>query len=116
MKKTLILAIDVGDLKNDWEVKAMSMQVSDYFEKNKTILDVENVFLFPIEGDMKLFWLEGDPDSVKDVKDLEKIRDRLEPVLEVALGIKRRNPGVKRISKNKRRIHPKKRNDPNHGL
>jgi hypothetical protein len=100
--KTLILAVDIGDKSQDWQVKAMTMQIRDYFAKNRTVLDVENVILFPIKGEMKLFWLEGDPGSPEDMKSLIQIRDRLKPVLEVAMGLKRKNPGVKRLPRKKK--------------
>ena len=86
--KTLIFAIDVGETKFEWEARAMQMQIADYFQKNKTIPEADNVILFPIKGDMKIFWLEGDPKNLQDVKDLEEIRDKIKPVLEVAMGIK----------------------------
>jgi hypothetical protein len=100
--KTLILSVDVGNKSTDWEVRAMGNQIMDYFNKNKSVFNVENVIIFPSKGAMKLFWLEGDPASLDDVKSLESIRDRLKPVLEVAMGIKRKNPGVKRVKKRKR--------------
>ena len=86
MSKTLVLAVDVGNTKNEWEVTAMKMQISDYFKKNK-ILPADDVILFPIKGEMKIFWLEGNPNSLSDVKDLEEIKDKLKPVLGAAMGL-----------------------------
>lgn len=97
--KTLILAVDIGKAKkDDVEVRAMQMQLSDYFRMNKTILGTENIIIFPIAGEMKLFWLEGDLENPKDIKDLEEIKDRIRPVLETSLGI-RNHAGIKKPKK-----------------
>ena len=109
--KNLILSVDVGTKTADWEVSAMTNQINDYFKKNKSVFKIENVIIFPSKGAMKLFWLEGDPESIEDVKSLEEIRDRLKPVLEVAMGIKRKNPGVKRVIKRKRGGKNKRKQD-----
>ncbi len=87
-KKTLILAVDVGKNRSDWTVRAMQMQISDWFRQNNTILPSEDVIIMPTSGEMKLFWLQGDPGDVKDVEKLEEIKDRIVPVLEIALGVK----------------------------
>ena len=95
--KTLILAVDVGDTKHDWVVRAMQMQIRDYFKANKSVLKTENVIIFPVKGEMKLYWLEGNPDSVEDIEELEEIKDRIKPVLEVAMGINiKKNKKVKK--------------------
>lgn len=83
--KTLVLAVDVGETKYEWEVTAHQMQIAAYFEKHK-ILPADNVVFFPIKGEMKIFWLEGDPEDLKDIKDLEEIKNKLKPVLGVAMG------------------------------
>lgn len=98
-KKTLILAIDVGKGKSDWMIRAMQMQISDWFNQNQTILPAENLVIFPASGETKLYWLEGDPEDIKDVEKLEEIKDRIKPVLELALGIK--------SDPNKKYKHPK---------
>lgn len=86
-KKTLLLTIDPGPNTADWMVKAMSLQIADWFKANQTILPAENLVLFPTKGETKLYWLEGDADSVKDKKTLDEIKDRIKPVLEIALGL-----------------------------
>lgn len=88
-KKTLILAVDVGDKnRSDWMVKAMQMQISDWFKRNDTILPSEDVIIMPTPGEMKIYWLEGDPEDVRDIEKIEEIKDRIKPVLEIAMGIK----------------------------
>ena len=96
-KKTLIMTIDVGKYKHEWEVTAMCNMIVDYFKKNKILDDdKEDIVLFPTKTEeMKLYWLQGDPDDIEDVEELDEIRDRIKPVLEVALGIKN-NPDVKK--------------------
>ena len=87
-KKTLILAVGIGKNRTDWQVRALQMQISDWFRQNNTILPSEDVIIMPTSGEMKLFWLQGNPDDIKDVEKLDEIKDRITPVLEVALGIK----------------------------
>ena len=98
-KKTLILAVDVGKNRSDWMVRAMQMQISDWFKQNNTILPSEDIIIMPTSGEMKIYWLEGNPEDVKDIEKLEEIKDRIKPVLEIALGIK--------IDPNKKFKHPK---------
>lgn len=98
-KKTLILAVDVGKNRSDWMVRAMQMQISDWFKQNSTILPSEDVIIMPTSGEMKVYWLEGNPEDIKDVEKIEEIKDRIKPVLEVALGIK--------SDPNKKFKHPK---------
>lgn len=94
--KTLILTVDVGRYKHDWEVSAMSKMLSDYFDKNKILEKSDNLVIFPTnEKEMKIFWLEGDPNNLDDVKSLEELKGKIKPVMETALGIQR-NPNVKK--------------------
>jgi hypothetical protein len=86
-KKTLLLTIDPGPNTAEWMIKAMSMQIADWFKANQTILPAENLVLFPTKGETRLYWLEGDSDDVKDKETLDEIKDRIKPVLEVALGM-----------------------------
>ena len=85
MKKTLILTVDMQGAE-DWQVRALSMQIRDWFKANRTVLPTENLVLLPANT-TRLFWLEGEhnPD---DIKTLEQIKDRITPVLELALEIK----------------------------
>jgi hypothetical protein len=86
-KKTLILTIDLAGAP-DWQRKAMQMQLSDWLQKNKTLLPIEDLVIMPANGETRLFWLEGNADDLKDVKTLEDIKDRIKPIMEIALGIK----------------------------
>lgn len=82
MKKTLILAIDIRGME-PWQVNAKINQISDYYEKHD-VLPSDNLIIFPVNSDMKIYWLEGSPDNLDDIKELEEIKDRLQPVLEAA--------------------------------
>ena len=93
--KTLVISIDVGQYKHDWEVSAMCSMIGDYFGANKIFDDDCNVVIWPLKGEMKIFWLEGDPDSLKDIKSINEIKDKVKPVLETSLGIKQ-HPQVKK--------------------
>lgn len=85
--KTLIMTFDLQGAP-DWQAKAIQMQLRDWLNKNKNLLPNENLVIMPTKGDTRLFWLEGDPDNIEDIKTLEKIKDKLKPVMEVALGLK----------------------------
>jgi hypothetical protein len=82
--KTLILTLDTTGLP-EWHVAAITKQMADWLDSHKAILPVENLVILPAKGDTRLYWLEGDPDEIKDVKELEKIKDRLKPILSVFL-------------------------------
>lgn len=83
-QKTLILTVDMQG-GADWQVKALQQQMADWLETNKTIMPTENLIILPASGPTRLFWLEGEP---TDIKTLEEIKDRIKPILEVALDIK----------------------------
>jgi hypothetical protein len=87
MKKTLILTFDASKMP-DWHARAVSMQMADWLKTNKTLLPIEDLIILPATGSTKLYWLEGKLDNKDDIKSLEKIRDKIKPVLEVALEIK----------------------------
>ena len=84
--KTLILTVQIGN-QHDWQIRALQMQINDYFKANCTILPTENVIIMPTKGETRLYWLEGDPEDIKDAKTIEDIIHRVKPVLSVALGI-----------------------------
>jgi hypothetical protein len=86
MKRTLILTADITG-GADWEVKALQMQMADWITANKKLLSFEDLIIMPVRGDTKLYWLEGES-TPEDLKSLEEIKDRLKPVLEIALDIK----------------------------
>ena len=98
-KKTLILTIDLSGMP-DWYAKACTMQMKDWFNANKIILPIENLIIMPANGPTKLYWLEGEHNE-QDTKTLEQIKDRIQPVLEVALDIK--------IDKEKKFINPNRK-------
>lgn len=85
-KKTLILAIDMQGAP-DWQIRALNKQMADWLEQNKAVLEHENLIILPTTGETRLYWLEG-KFSPEDTKTLDDIKDRIKPVLEVALGIK----------------------------
>ena len=87
MNKTLVLPFDASNLP-DWHVRAICRQMADWLQANKTLFPNENLVFIPGTGGTKLYWLEGECGSVDDISDLEEIRDRIKPVLEVALDIK----------------------------
>lgn len=95
MEKTLILAVDFCGAQ-DWQITALQRQMSDWFTVNKTLLPIENLIILPTKGDTRLFWLEGDgsPDAIKT---LEEIKDRIKPVLEIALEIKIDKKGLFKV-------------------
>jgi hypothetical protein len=99
MKKTLILTIDMQGAKS-WQINALSMQICDWFKANRTLLPNENIIIMPANT-TKLFWLEGEHNS-DDIKTLEQIKDRITPVLELALEIK--------IDKKRQFIDPYRKN------
>lgn len=82
--KTLILTVDLSGAP-EWQVLAMQRQMSAWLVKNKTLLPFENLIIFPTVGETRLYWLEGTADKIKT---LEEIKDRIKPILEVALGLK----------------------------
>ena len=86
-KRTLILTIDMKG-GSDWQINAMTRQVSDWVRLNKTLLPIEDLIIVPASGETKLYWLEGELDDEDDIKTLDQVKDRIKPVLEVALGIK----------------------------
>lgn len=98
IKKTLILTVEVTS--SEWQTKALSMQIKDWLNANKTIMPIENLIILPANGPTRLYWLEGEQNA-EDIKTLEQIKDRIKPVLECAIDIK--------IDKEKKFVHPKKR-------
>lgn len=98
IKKTLILTVEVAG--SEWQTKALSIQIRDWLNTNKTIMPIEDLIILPASGPTRLFWLEGEQNT-EDIKTLEQIKDRIKPVLECALDIK--------IDKENKFAHPKKR-------
>lgn len=94
-RKTLILAIDLCG-GQDWQITALQRQMADWLNINRAILPIENLIILPTQGDMRLFWLEGEC-VPGDIKTLEEIRDRIKPVLEVALDIKIDKQGLFKV-------------------
>jgi len=83
-RRTLILTIDMAGVP-EYMSRALSMQMADWLKVNKSVLPIEDLVIMPSKGDTKLYWLQG---SVGDAKTLEEIKDRIEPVLQVALNLK----------------------------
>jgi len=84
MTKKLVITVDVGD-RPEWQIRALQRQFADSIEKNK---DFEGYYfmLFPVRHQpTNVFFLDGDPDSVADAKEIREIADKLRPVLRVAL-------------------------------
>ncbi len=84
--KTLIITIDVTGLP-EWHVTAITKQMAAWLDSHKAVLPVENLVILPAKGDTRLYWLEGDPDEIKNVKELEQIKDRIKPILSVFLNV-----------------------------
>ena len=84
--KNLLLTIDLGDIP-DHQVRAMQMQMSDWMNANKP-LPFKNIIIMPTRGETRLYWLEGEIDNQQDIKDLDSVKDKLEPLLSVALDLK----------------------------
>jgi hypothetical protein len=84
--KTLIITIDVTGLP-EWHVTAITNQMAAWLDSHKAVLPVENLVILPAKGDTRLYWLEGDPDEIKDIKELEQIKDRIKPILSVFLNV-----------------------------
>jgi hypothetical protein len=85
--KTLVLTFDAAGMA-DWHARAISRQMADWLKTNKAILNIEHMIILPGTGDTKLYWLEGEVGNPDDIKSLEEIKNRIKPVLEVALEIK----------------------------
>lgn len=85
-KKTLILTIDMQGAP-DWQIRALNKQMADWLDANKAVLPAEDLIIFPTTGETRLYWLQGEHNPA-DKKTLEEIKDRIQPVLEVALDIK----------------------------
>lgn len=90
--KNLVLALGIPDKSKEWQVQAMSRQIGDWVEANRTKLPFDNLILIPTTGETRLYWLEGE--VPKDLKELQDIADKLKPVIEVALDIKIDRAGV----------------------
>ena len=87
MKKNLVIALDFGNIP-EWAISAKGRQIADWLEANKKELLLDNIIIMPSVGESRLYWLEGDVDSTTDLDTLRGMRDKLKPVLEIALGIK----------------------------
>lgn len=101
-KKNLVITVDT-DKKNEWQIKALSMQMSDYLKANRSLFGADNIIILPASGETRLYWLEGDTDNPVDVSAIEKIKDRLKPVLEVSFGIARHSEVIEPRGKNPNR-------------
>lgn len=87
-KRRFIVTIDVGQYKSDWEVRAMLHMIRDYFYKSGILKDSEDVILWPIKGEHRLYYLDGHHGDITDEKILEEMADRLTPVLSKSLDVK----------------------------
>lgn len=83
-KKTLILTFDLPNA-TTWQVKAKHDQLKDWLTVNKILKDHEDLIIMQAPGQTKLYWLEG---TAENVKELEEIKDRITPILEVVLEVK----------------------------
>lgn len=84
--RTLILAIDLGDAP-EYQKVAMQRQMADWVTVNKTLLRFENLIIMPITGETRLYWLEGAIGNENDEKTLIDIKERMLPVLSLALNL-----------------------------
>jgi hypothetical protein len=85
--KTLILTFDATGMA-DWHARAVCRQMADWFKTNKAVFNNEHLVILPGTGETRLYWLEGEVSNPDDIKSLQEIKDRIKPVLEVALDIK----------------------------
>jgi hypothetical protein len=98
-QRNLILTVDFGEAQ-EWQISATQAQMAAWIEANKNVLPFKNLIIIPTKGETKLWWLEGEIDT-DDEDILEKIKDRLEPILHVSLDLK--------IDREKRFINPNKK-------
>lgn len=102
MKRDLILTIDLTGVPT-WQEHAMQRQMGDWIQANKAILPFENLIIMPTKGETRLYWLDGHLDDPHAIKTLEEIKERIQPVLSVALDLKLdrdkkyKNPYAKKI-------------------
>lgn len=108
IKRTLVLTVDLTG-GPDWQITAHQKQLGAWFDKNRAVLPFEGLVILPVPGETKLYWLEGDPESAEDVKTLEEIKDRIKPVMEVALDIKIDKKGLFTDPFKKKKVLPFKR-------
>ena len=87
MIKNLVLTVNLGGAP-DCQINAMVKQMGDWVEANKELLPFENLIILPTTGDTRLYWLEGVVGNISDLGALESIKDKLEPILGVALDLK----------------------------
>jgi hypothetical protein len=84
--KNLVVALDYGRIP-EWIVQAKNRQIADWVEANKKALPFDNLIILPSVGESRLYWLEGKVGDITDATILAEMRDKLKPVLEIALGI-----------------------------
>ena len=85
--RNLVITLDFGTIP-EWAITAKKRQISDWIEANKGKLPFDNLILLPSQGESKLYWLEGNVKNEKDITEIASLRDKLKPILEVALGLK----------------------------
>lgn len=82
--KNLVMTVNFGNTPS-WAIAAKAKQLNDWLCKNKANLPFENIILMPDStGDTRLYWLEGE-DIPKDRIQLEAIRDKIKPILNVVI-------------------------------
>jgi hypothetical protein len=108
IKRTLVLTVDLTG-GPDWQITAHQNQLAAWLEKNRAILPFEGLIILPVSGETKLYWLEGNPEDVGDVKTLDEIKNRIKPVMEVALDIKIDKKGLFKDPFKKSKVLPFKR-------
>jgi len=87
MKKTLVATIDATGVP-EWTIRALMNQMKAWIDANRRTLPFEDILMMPMDGPSRLYWLEGEHGDPADEKALEEIRDRLKPLLEVALDLR----------------------------
>jgi hypothetical protein len=84
--RNLVVSLDFGKMP-DWAIQAKNRQMADWVHANIKSLPFENLIILPSVGESRLYWLEGKIDDETDLQTIREMKDKLKPVLEIALGI-----------------------------
>jgi len=87
MQKSIVITLDFGKIP-EWAVRAKMRQLEDWLKVNKGKLPFDDLIIIPAPGDTKLYWLEGKIGDPKDIAEIERIRNEMKPILEIALEVK----------------------------
>lgn len=80
-----------------WQITAMGKQLTDWAKEHKEFLGTEDLLIINTAGPTTLYWLDGDVGNPEDVKTLEAIKHKLQPILKIALDVKVDNGAVEKI-------------------